>query len=118
MLFLKYTKIAPNFQNSSCPDDRLYVYCSILWLSDCKTSVELAEYFNYGKLLSDISKCDRYDMSTIEEIQNSFIEDETAIYAKFYDLYLNLTWVRAMVNVIFVPALSSGVLGRRTGTPA
>ncbi len=58
-----------------------------MFLTDCLSSVELAEMTMFGIAVSNMSICDEYK----DQFRNISMFQ---IEAKFYEMYLNLTWVR------------------------
>ncbi len=72
---------------------RLENYCSLYQLVDCKISVRLAESFLYGEPISNVAMCDSFTNQEVNEIKANTSGPASA-ERLFYDLYLNLTWVR------------------------
>jgi hypothetical protein len=62
------------------------LYCSLYRLADCGVSVQIAENFIYGDILSDTTICDSYNFSKFVDI-HSEPNPENKLEATFYDVY-------------------------------
>ena len=70
------------------------MFCQLFKLTECSTSIIVAETFSYGEVRNNVEICDVYDdlytnISLLQDSSNS----ENIVHDIFYDIYLNMTEV-------------------------
>ena len=83
-----------HFQNETCKSEKQIMFCQLFKLTECSTSIIVAETFSYGEVRNNVEICDVYDdlytnISLLQDSSNS----ENIVHDIFYDIYLNMTEV-------------------------